>query len=164
MQRIICHFEHLLHLNKMILIKYSLTVVFYGHFRLIYVPFNEVDKVRECYSYLKLIIQARFNESFSKTYFTKPVSLKRFYWYMKQLQLSTLFKQRNIHGVSCNWIFCMKYLATPNSKNIIAFLHIFPNWHSTLNPHRFDVNITSIRRRRNFDEFPGHFHVLFRCK
>ena len=31
------------------------------------------------------------------------------------------------------------------------------------NPGRFDVDIKSIRRRLNFDEFPRHFHVLFRC-
>ena len=33
----------------------------------------------------------------------------------------------------------------------------------TSNGRRFDVNIMSIRRRPNFDEFPRHFHVLFRC-
>ena len=38
-----------------------------------------------------------------------------------------------------------------------------PNRHTTSNPHRFDVDITSIRRRPNFDEFPRHFRVLFRC-
>ena len=37
------------------------------------------------------------------------------------------------------------------------------NGHSTSNPHRFDVDITSIRGRPNFDEFPRHFRVLFRC-
>ena len=38
-----------------------------------------------------------------------------------------------------------------------------PNGHTTSNPRRFDVDITSIRRRPNFDEFPRHFRVLFRC-
>ena len=33
----------------------------------------------------------------------------------------------------------------------------------TSNGRRFDVNITSIRRRPNFDEFPRYFHELFRC-
>ena len=28
---------------------------------------------------------------------------------------------------------------------------------------RFDVHITSILRRPNFDKFPRHFHVLVRC-
>ena len=37
------------------------------------------------------------------------------------------------------------------------------NSHTTSNPHRFDVNVTSIRRRPNFDEFPRHFRILFRC-
>ena len=30
-------------------------------------------------------------------------------------------------------------------------------------PRRFDMDITSIRRRPNFDEFLRRFHVLFRC-
>ena len=38
-----------------------------------------------------------------------------------------------------------------------------PNGHTTSNPRRFDVGITSIRRRPNFDEFPRHFRILFRC-
>ena len=40
---------------------------------------------------------------------------------------------------------------------------VLPNWHTMSNPRRFDVDITSIRRRANFDEFPRHFRVLFRC-
>ena len=32
--------------------------------------------------------------------------------------------------------------------------------HTTSNPRRFDVNITSIRRKPNFDKLPRHFHVL----
>ena len=38
-----------------------------------------------------------------------------------------------------------------------------PNGHTTSNPRLFDVDITSIRRKPNFDEFPHHFLVLFRC-
>ena len=38
-----------------------------------------------------------------------------------------------------------------------------PNGHTTSNRHGFDEDITSIRRRPNFDEFPSRFHVLFRC-
>ena len=33
--------------------------------------------------------------------------------------------------------------------------------HTTSNRRRFNVDITSIRRRPNFDEFPRRFHVLF---
>ena len=36
-----------------------------------------------------------------------------------------------------------------------------PNRHTTSNPCRFNVHITSIRRRANFDEYPRHFHVFF---
>ena len=35
-----------------------------------------------------------------------------------------------------------------------------PNGH---NRRGFDVDITSIRRRPNFDKFPRHVRVLFRC-
>ena len=38
-----------------------------------------------------------------------------------------------------------------------------PNGDITSNPRRFDVGITSICWRPNFDEFRRHFHVLFRC-
>ena len=37
------------------------------------------------------------------------------------------------------------------------------NGHTTSNSLRFDVDITSIRWRPNFDGSPCHFHVLFRC-
>ena len=37
------------------------------------------------------------------------------------------------------------------------------NGHTTSNRRGFDVDITWIRRRPNFDEFPRHFRVLFRC-
>ena len=38
-----------------------------------------------------------------------------------------------------------------------------PNGHTTSNRCRFDVDIMSIRRRPNFDDFPRRFHVLFQC-
>ena len=38
-----------------------------------------------------------------------------------------------------------------------------PNWHTTSNPRQFDVDITSIHWRPNFDDFPRHFHILFWC-
>ena len=31
------------------------------------------------------------------------------------------------------------------------------------NPHRFDVDIASLRQRLNFDKFSRHFQVLFWC-
>ena len=40
---------------------------------------------------------------------------------------------------------------------------VLPNGHAMSNPRRFNVDITWIRRRPNFDEFPIHFRVLFRC-
>ena len=43
------------------------------------------------------------------------------------------------------------------------FINIHPNGHTTSNAHRIHVDITSIRRRPNFDKFPRHFRVLFRC-
>ena len=44
-----------------------------------------------------------------------------------------------------------------------TFVLRIPNGHTTSNPRRFDVDITSKRRRPNFDEFPRHFRVIFRC-
>ena len=38
-----------------------------------------------------------------------------------------------------------------------------PNGKTMSNQRRFDVDITSIRRRPNFYKFPHHFHALFLC-
>ena len=37
------------------------------------------------------------------------------------------------------------------------------NRHTASNRRGFDVDITSIRRRPNFDKFPRHFRAHFRC-
>ena len=42
-------------------------------------------------------------------------------------------------------------------------LAYLPQRHTKSNPRRFDVDITWICRRANFDKFPCHFHVLFQC-
>ena len=51
-------FKRLLHLNKMILVKPYLTEVLHDCFKLPYANVNEGDKAGECYSCLKLMIQA----------------------------------------------------------------------------------------------------------
>ena len=38
-----------------------------------------------------------------------------------------------------------------------------PNGHTTSNPCRIDIDITSIRQTPNFDKFPCYFSVLFQC-
>ena len=43
------------------------------------------------------------------------------------------------------------------------FLQSIPNEHSTLNRRQFDVDITSIRQRPNFDNFLRLFRVFFWC-
>ena len=54
--------------------------------------------------------------------------------------------------------------STPSLQNMCPKQQqIHPKGQTTSNPRRFDVGITSIRRRPNFDELPRHFHVLFRC-
>ena len=45
----------------------------------------------------------------------------------------------------------------PNS----SWIYSLPNGLTTSNPRQFDVDITSIGRGSNFDEFPHHFRVLF---
>ena len=62
----------------------------------------------------------------------------------------------------CRYFFSSRLLLT-NSSNISYASNYLPNGLTTLNPCRFDVVITSIRRRPNFGEFPRHFRVLFRC-
>ena len=46
---------------------------------------------------------------------------------------------------------------------VLGHVYHVPNGHTTWNPRRFDVDITSIHPRPNSDEFPRHFRVLFRC-
>ena len=94
----------------------------YDCFKLIYAYLNEGDKVCEYYSCLKMIVQAHLDVGFSTIFFIKRASLKRIYLYMKLLQSSTIFKQKNYHEVSYDQNFCMKFFTTPNSKDIIATL------------------------------------------
>ena len=86
----------------MILIKSFLTGVLYDCFKLMSVYVNEGDKVCGCYSCLKMIIQAHLFVGFFTNFFIKGALLKRFYLYIKLLQLSTIFKQKNNHEVSCD--------------------------------------------------------------
>ena len=78
-------------MNKIILIKSFLTRVLYDCFKLIYAYLNERDKVCECYSCLKMVIQAHLHVGFLIIFFIKRASLKRFYLYFKLLQSSTIF-------------------------------------------------------------------------
>ena len=59
----------------MILIKSFLTRVLYDCFKLICVCLNEGDKVRECYSYLKTVIQAQLHVGFSTIFIIKRASV-----------------------------------------------------------------------------------------
>ena len=60
----------------MILIKSFLTGVLYDCFILMYVYLNEGDKVRECYSFLRMMIQAHLHVRFFKIFFVKRASIK----------------------------------------------------------------------------------------
>ena len=84
------------------LIKSFLTGILNYCLEPVYAYINEGDKVCECYSGLKMIIQAYLHVGFFKISFIKCASLKRFYLYLKLLQSSTIFKQKNTHEVSCN--------------------------------------------------------------
>ena len=57
---------------------------------------NKGDKVCECYSCLKMIVQAHLHVGFFTILFIKRALLKRFYSYMKLLQSSTVYKQKII--------------------------------------------------------------------
>ena len=76
----------------MILMKSFITGVLYDCFKLIYAYLIERDKIRECYSCLKMMIQAHLHVGFITIFFIKRASLKQFYLYMKLLQSSTIFK------------------------------------------------------------------------
>ena len=88
------------------------------------------------------------------------------------------YKLLHLHKtkISTKILLDVKVLVTISMEPNIAFftkvqsiflterhLCCFPNGHTTSNPRRFNVDITSIHRRPNFDEFPRHFRVLFRC-
>ena len=55
----------------MILIKSLLPGVLYDCFKLIYLYLNEEDNVRECYSCLKMTIQAHLHVGFTTIFFIK---------------------------------------------------------------------------------------------
>ena len=55
-------------------------------FQTLYAYLNERDKVRECYSCLKIVTQAQLHVDFSTIFIIKRASLKRFYLYMKLFQ------------------------------------------------------------------------------
>ena len=58
---------------------------------------NKGDKVCECYSCLKMIVQAHLHVGFFTILFIKRALLKRFYnLLLKLLQSSTIFKQKII--------------------------------------------------------------------
>ena len=60
----------------MVLIKSFLTEALYNRSKLFYGYSNEGDKVGECYSCLKFMIQTYLRVDFLKTFFIKHVSLK----------------------------------------------------------------------------------------
>ena len=49
-----------------------------------------------------MMIQAHLHVGFFTKFFIKRASLKRFYLYEKLLRLSTIFKQKDNHEVSCD--------------------------------------------------------------
>ena len=85
----------------MIVIKFFITGVLRDCFKLLYAYLNEGDKVRE-YNFLKRMIQAHLHVGFLTILLIKRASHKRFYLYMKLLQSSLIFNQKNNHEVSCN--------------------------------------------------------------
>ena len=80
-----------------------LTGVLYHCLKLLYAYLNEGDNFYECYSCLKMVIQAHLHVGFFTISFSKRASLKRFHLYLKLLQSSTIFlNKKNNHEVSCD--------------------------------------------------------------
>ena len=95
------------YLRLYLYIKYQnyLTGVFHNCFKLIYAKLNEKNKFCEFYGCLKWMIQAHLHVDFFTIFFTKHVLFKRFYLYMKLLQSSSIFKQRNNNKFLATKIF-----------------------------------------------------------
>ena len=81
-------------------------------------------------------------------------------------------QQRYLHYHQVKWINIIiwqvkKYCHNNKQRRIteqpkFSYL-LLPNGDTTSNRRHFHMDITSIRRRPNFEEFPGHFHAFFRC-
>ena len=65
-----------------------------------YMYLNERDKLCECYSCLKIVMQAHLHVGLFAIFFIKRASLKRFYLSLKLLQSRAIFKQKGNHEVS----------------------------------------------------------------
>ena len=80
----------------MILIKPFITGVLHDCSKLIYAYLNEENKIRECYSCLKMMMQAHLHVSFFTICLVKRESLKQLYLYMKLLQSRTFLNKKLI--------------------------------------------------------------------
>ena len=80
----------------MILIKSFITGVLHDCSKLIYAYLNEGNKIRECYSCLKMMMQAHFYVSFFTICLVKRESLKQLYLYLKLLQSRTFLNKKLI--------------------------------------------------------------------
>ena len=93
-----------------------------------------------------------------KIVFMSPVRIKSFFTFKDKLPkmlLSTLFYQYKYCGCNATYYGNTKqHFKVPICERLI-------NGHTTSNPRRFGVDIASIRRRPNFNEFPRHFRILF---
>ena len=98
-QRIIYNFRSSYVLHN-ILIKSFLIRVLYYCYKLTYAYLNEGDKVCECYSCFKIVMQAHLHVGFFAIFFIERVLLKRFYLSLKLLQSKTIFRQKGNHEVS----------------------------------------------------------------
>ena len=67
-------------------------------------------------------------------------------------------------SILLKFLSCTETILSNMTQQKTFLIFVFDaNGHTTSNPRRFDVDITSIRRRPNFDKFPRYFRVLFRC-
>ena len=80
----------------MILIKSFITGVLHDCSKLIYAYLNEGNKIRECYSCLKMMMQAHLHVSFFTICLVKRESLKQLYLYLKLLQSRTFLNKKLI--------------------------------------------------------------------
>lgn len=113
----------------MVAIKSFLTEVLRDHFKVLYVYLNEGDKVGECYSRVKLMIETNLHVGFFTITFFKHFLLKRIYWYIKLLNYLKIINcialkvENNIEDL------CM--VTIENSELAITIITYFSNERQT---------------------------------
>ena len=114
-----------------------------------------------CFFHITLTKPVKYLQAYS--YFSSLFSLSCRYADIRCLK--TWWKHGRFYWTIYTYVEKVaKYVrsALNNFVGISECWEAFPT-NTPVKSSRFHFDITSIRRRPNFGEFPCHFHVLFRC-